>query len=172
MERLKSLVLKEKKWLAVLLVIGILLMVLPGLWVRQRGASSLGTGELLVTTSDRASNGSGDGTEGRESISRMEETLALDAQRILSKIRGVGVVYVAVTLESGVEREFAETARDTQVARESAPILKGVLVVAEGAGNKRIQGELSRAVQSLFGVASHQVMVVEGERAALSDERE
>jgi stage III sporulation protein AG len=160
MEKIKNLFLKEKKWLAALLITGILLMALPSLWTRQRGLSPLGTGELLVTTSDR----SGDGAQGREDISGMEETLALDAQRILSKIRGVGEVYVAVTLESGVEREFAETARDVQVAKESAPTIKGVLVVAEGAGSKRIQRELSRAIQSLFGIASHQVMVVEGER--------
>jgi stage III sporulation protein AG len=164
MERLKNLFLKEKKWLAVLLITGILLMVLPGLWAQRRDLSPLGTGELLVTTSDRAN----DLSQGRENLSRMEETLALDAQRILSKIRGVGEVYVAVTLESGIEREFADTTRDTQVAKESAPILKGVLVVAEGAGSKRIQRELSRAVQSLFGIASHQVMVVEGEKPALS----
>jgi hypothetical protein len=155
-EKIKQVMMNDKKWLLILFTAGILLMLIPGIWGQKRSFFPGGSLEITEAASEKQAD--------REEISYMEETLALDTQRILSKIRGAGTVYVTVTLEGGIDREFTETPRETQIARERAPVLKGVLVVAEGAGDKRIQRALSRAVQSLFGIAPHQIMVVEGER--------
>lgn len=50
------------------------------------------------------------------------------------------------------------------VVKESKPAVLGVLVVAEGAHNPQVKLELSRAVETVLGIASHQVHVVPRER--------
>ncbi|MGF7185823.1 stage III sporulation protein AG [Desulfitispora alkaliphila] len=46
------------------------------------------------------------------------------------------------------------------IVRETKPVIKGVLVVAEGANDSSIRLKLSRAVETVLGVSSHQVHVV------------
>lgn len=61
-------------------------------------------------------------------------------ERILSKIKGVGTVYVMVTLQ------------ETDV--------EGVLVVAGGAGSGRVSQDITEAVQALFEIELHKIKVV------------
>lgn len=46
------------------------------------------------------------------------------------------------------------------VRREVAPVVAGVLVVAEGAGTPRVKADLFRAVQVALGVQPHKIMVM------------
>lgn len=50
------------------------------------------------------------------------------------------------------------------VVRKSKPDVLGVLVVADGAADAKVRLELSRAVETVMGISSHQVHVVARER--------
>jgi stage III sporulation protein AG len=175
--------------IAALICIGIALMVLPGLFLGEE--EQLGLGEEMDGVYEReTSNVAGSSA----SLLSMEETLAKQAQSILSQVDGVGVVAVSVTLATGAEHDLAcngtsrksvieekdsgggtriTTESDEQmeyvltqgrgeplILKEKAPEIKGVLVVAEGAKDVQIKIQLSRAVQSLFDLPAHRVMIL------------
>lgn len=50
------------------------------------------------------------------------------------------------------------------VVKTYVPEIEGVLVVAEGAGNGRVNRTVTEVVQALFGVEAHKVMVVRMEQ--------
>lgn len=81
----------------------------------------------------------------------LEEALSKQAEEILSQVQGIGNVAVFV---------FAQGRSDPIILKEKEPQIKGVLVVAEGAGNVAIKGQLSKTVQSLFALPAHRVMIL------------
>jgi len=81
----------------------------------------------------------------------LEEALSKQAEEILSQVQGIGSVAVFV---------FAQGRSDPIILKEKEPQIKGVLVVAEGAGNVAIKGQLSKTVQSLFALPAHRVMIL------------
>ncbi|MGI6361907.1 MAG: hypothetical protein ACOX05_06430 [Bacillota bacterium] len=111
---------------------------------------------------------------------------------VLSKIKGAGEVSVAITFEYSAESEYAvnqetvdristegvektvdsqETQHKTSIAeqdgspvliKEYMPKVKGVLVVASGAGKAAVKRQLFKSVEGLLGVAAHRINVVEG----------
>jgi stage III sporulation protein AG len=99
--------------------------------------------------------------------------------QILAQIKGAGRVDVMITFESGVEQVYAystdtqtnrtnDGAKETSVVvdkntivvtngqpviiKEIMPLIKGVLVVAEGADNAAVRLQLLKAVQALLEV--------------------
>ena len=101
-------------------------------------------------------------------ISTLPETAPLEdtLKQILSQIRGVGKVQVAVTYESGVETVPAQnrhgesdsvvplgSGAGARVAtvKEKSPTVRGVIVVAQGAGSAAVRKDILNAVAALTG---------------------
>ena len=109
-------------------------------------------------------------------------------EETISKIKGVGAVSVMVTYYSGVENDLAfetkkssnqkeadgtvldEESIDTKavmsdgapvVVRKLYPEVKGVGVVAEGAGDVKVKKSIQDAVVTALDVAVHKVCVLE-----------
>ena len=53
------------------------------------------------------------------------------------------------------------TQGDPFVVKTICPKVEGVLVVAKGAGNGNMSGEITQIVQALFGVEAHRIKVLE-----------
>lgn len=116
---------------------------------------------------------------------RMETQL----EETLMQMEGVGEVKVMLTLRDGGEQILAKdltksdksaTQADGSVTSESSsesatvydgeedpvatksimPDIEGILVVAEGAGNSRVENSIYRSVMALFPVDAHKISVV------------
>ena len=100
------------------------------------------------------------------------------AEEILSKIKGAGKVKICITYESGVEKIYAnKTVSKTSgsittvteeliynsgkpvLIKETAPKIRGVIVVAEGASNASVRLEIIRAVIALYKVSPASIEV-------------
>jgi len=170
-------------WGTVLMVVlGISLLVLPGIFL-DKGGSVQPQGDTLEKP----------GTVSY-SLAQLENDIALQAAQILTQVEGAGKVAVSVTLQAGVEQAFAQDVTDDKstveerdsgggirstttenkrvetvfaqggsrplVVKEIGPTIKGVLVVAEGAKDGEIKSRLTRAVQAMLNVPAHRVMVL------------
>ncbi len=118
-------------------------------------------------------------------VSAMEyvDFLENKLSNVLSKISGVGDVNVIITLESGFSYEYAsdtetksttsggvETTITTQtiilvsnepvVVKEIYPIVKGVVVVAEGAENFNIKMNILTAVETVLEVERNNITIL------------
>jgi stage III sporulation protein AG len=129
-------------------------------------------------------------TEDIWDITKTEEKLA----NALSQIKGAGKVSVMITYESGseivpamsVDSETSSSDNSgTQsqsesltpvtikedgddvplVLTEKEPVIKGVLVIAEGAHDTYVKLDLQRAVQAILGVSASAVEVFEMEKS-------
>lgn len=100
--------------------------------------------------------------------------LAETLENVLSGIRGVGSVQVAVTYESGTEIVPARNrdgdsetvvtlgsgSGETVVKeKEIMPRVRGVIVVAGGAENAAVREDIVSAVRALTGAAVHSIAV-------------
>jgi len=113
---------------------------------------------------------------------RTEEYILSLEKRVgetLSKIQGVGDVYVMITLQSGAEKILAtdekssttsteQTQRDSKVTvvdneplvvTELVPQIEGIVIAADGAADVRIKEQIHQAVMALLGVKSHKIAV-------------
>lgn len=172
--------------IAILLLFGIALMVVPGLFL----------GEEKIVQSTKGIEA--DNTSIKSSLSQLEDNLASRISVILSQVKGAGEVSVSLSLETGVKQEFAQNVDDSKscveekdnnggiritnennkkvevvfaqngqgpvVIEEIAPRIKGVLVVAEGASDSEVKVKLSRAVCAMLNIPAHRVMVLPRER--------
>lgn len=101
------------------------------------------------------------------------ETKAM-LEKVLSSIKGVGKVQVAVTFDTGTEvvplentRNEERTAvilgsgKDARVAaqKEIMPRVRGVIVVAEGGENQSVRAAILAAVRALYDVPLNNVAV-------------
>lgn len=178
--------------IAALILLGIALMVIPGLFLGKEEGQ--GFGDKMGDVYEKRGETYEKVGSTSSSLMSLEESLAKQAQNILSQVEGVGVVSVSVTLAAGPEQDFAcnntnrksvieekDTGGGTRITTESdektefvlaqgrgeplilkekAPEIKGVLVVAEGAKDVAIKVQLSKAVQSLFDLPAHRVMIL------------
>ena len=126
---------------------------------------------------------SGNGTYD-EYIDALEEKL----RQILSNVKGVGSVEVMITLKDGGERivekdaassesqsddSSAKTNSETSVmvkddssnspyiSKVLEPEIEGVLISCEGASNPEVVVKITEAVQALFDVPAHKIVVLE-----------
>ncbi len=95
-------------------------------------------------------------------------------ENILSDIQGVGKVRVAVTYETGVETVpcmdthgesstvvTLGTGNSARIAatKEIMPRVRGVIVVADGAGVARVRADILSAVRALSGAPTHSIAI-------------
>ncbi|HHZ17266.1 MAG TPA: hypothetical protein PLJ33_01965 [Peptococcaceae bacterium] len=171
--------------IAAFIVLGILLMVVPGFLLEPKGNPPGGQARQHPGEREQLAD---------DSLLQLEEQYARQAEKILNQGAHFGKVSVAVTLEAGPEQDFARNIQNRQsvveesdpggaqritsesqeeveyvfaqgrgdplVLREKSAQIKGVLVIAEGAADSAIKHQLSEAVQSLFDLPAHRVMIL------------
>lgn len=136
---------------------------------------------------DAAGNGDHTDSTNADSINNSEISVTATADyvtgledkltEILSRIQGVGKVYVMITLQESeeliVEKDLAETQEQTvyetegnssvpYVIKTVFPKVEGVAVIAEGAGSGTVTKTITEIVQALFGIELHKIKVVSG----------
>lgn len=126
---------------------------------------------------------------GTKKESQSEDTVKTDAQReearlekILEKIENAGSVSVMISYEEtakkniAYERSKSGFSSESAVSQESAvmadgeplvineryPSVRGVLVVAQGAGDPKTKRALAEAVEAVLGVDAHRIKVYSG----------
>lgn len=154
-------VLKKYKFVALILLVGLVLMLLP--------------------TSDGNTEHEREERSEAYSLSQTEQRLEL----LLRNMQGVGQVNVMLTLKSGSTLELAkdsstsvrdnETKRDSDVVtvsrgsgseevvvtQERYPVYQGAVVVCEGGGNSAVRLAVIEAVSVLTGLGSDKITVVQ-----------
>ena len=156
--------------LAICLVAGIILM-------------SLGSGKKddTATNTDNSSPQEAASTTLSESYYSEEKQLEDKLVSILSEVKGAGTVTVALTFEQGTEYVYAEENNEKQstdqsetstslaqindspvLIKQRLPEVKGVVIVAEGAGDALVKERLYQAAKSLLGLSTSQIAIIEG----------
>lgn len=92
---------------------------------------------------------------------------------ILSRIEGAGEVSVMISYASTMEKDIAydgerdravTSGGDVVVKRELYPQVKGVIVIADGAGDPSVRQTIREAVIAVTGAAANHVCVYKGSR--------
>ena len=124
-----------------------------------------------------------------------EDLLQRELESILSQVKGAGRVRVAVWYSAGSSAVYATESEDSSerrsdgegeqlsegrrvsvatvgdqplLVRQEAAAVRGVVVVAEGAGDPQVRERLYAAVKSLLGLKTSQIAVIEGEGSDVS----
>ena len=85
-----------------------------------------------------------------------ETDLESRIRELLMGVDGVGTVEVMVVLKAA-----EETAIHTAFSEKSVyPELSGIIVSADGGGSAVVRGEISEALEALFGLPSHKIKVL------------
>lgn len=111
----------------------------------------------------------------KEYVARLEQQL----EDMLVKMDGVGRVKVMITVEDdgkqildkntkkdekGYEQETViyDENKNTlpYVTNKNTPVIKGVMVVAEGGGDTAVQNNISEAIMALFDIELHKIKIV------------
>ncbi|MBR5509266.1 MAG: stage III sporulation protein AG [Lachnospiraceae bacterium] len=168
---------KEKFWpprkdqLLIFILVGLLLAVIA-IPVDERAKEEIRNSGLSETVME-------DPTVSMDYESRMEQKL----EELLGSVEGVGNVRVMLTFEGTGERkvekdtsvtadsqqeetvyeEYGSSERTPYVTSETNPQVEGVLVIAQGGGNSRIQKEIIEAAQALFGIEAHKIKIMKME---------
>ncbi len=148
---------KNNRMIIIILIIGTLFMILPG--KKESEPQKV------------------------KSEQKADESQAL--KELLAKIRGVGKVEVMITYSETEEKRLAyeeksgrtdrgDSGYEENIAREAImadgepvilskvyPKVKGVVVIAEGAGNPQVCSAISQAVMTALDVAPHRVCILE-----------
>ncbi len=118
-------------------------------------------------------------TDAQEYVKGLENRLC----NVLSKISGVGHVNVIVTLQSGFSYEYAtetetktmlsdgvQTTTTTEniilvsgqpvVVKENYPVVKGVVVVAEGAEDVKVKMAILNAIETVLQVNQSEITIL------------
>jgi stage III sporulation protein AG len=128
------------KKLAVMLACGACLLVIvwPGSNTEEK--------EVAYETTDTYVNNISE--EEAEEIYSYTDNLSKELEALLSQVDGVGNVEVMITLKN----------TDVEMA---VPELEGVLIACTGGGNGAIATKITEAVQALFDVPAHKIVVLE-----------
>lgn len=129
-------------------------------------------------------------TEAQEQVSgdAYEKQMEKRLERLLGQMDGVGSVDVMITLEddgasvvaqdvnrtSSTAKQGEETRQETSAEestvysgeepyqmKHTTPKVRGVCVVAQGAGNSETRVKIYEAVQALFSIEAHKISIVE-----------
>lgn len=163
------------KWLVIILLIGIGLLLLPGLFTKS--TDPIPETPITVSFSDRKS---------------YEEELEKRLANMLSTVRGISHVSVMITVEDTGEMVYAQSEAfdekntsdgslsEKEQQAEATPTLKndgggsqspillktgmpkisGVLITAKGADDPALKANLISAVRAVLNVAPHRVQVL------------
>ncbi len=153
--------LKKYKFVALILLVGLVLMLLP--------------------SGERSESAPAEGGEELFSLEQTERRM----EGILKDIQGVGQVNVMLTLKSGATLELAKdsstSVRESETKRESDvvtisrgsggeevvvtqqryPLYQGAVVVCEGGGNSAVRLTVIEVVSVLTGLGSDKITVVQ-----------
>ena len=138
-ETLTSVCRLSKEKMILLFCLGLLLFVLalPGEKVNAGAAVSEGGAEEGAATS-------------------YETDLESRIRELLMGVDGVGTVEVMVVLKAA-----EETSIHTAFSEKSVyPELSGIIISADGGGSAVVRGEISEALEALFGLPSHKIKVL------------
>ena len=135
-----------KENLIVVILAGVLLFVIS-VPVQKNG----GTGVSPITE-----------TESVATREEYEEACERKLTDLLSKVQGVGSVKVMITLKGSEEKVYYGNGNfgDPYVTKTLEPEVAGVVVVAKGGGQGRIDRTVTEIVQALYGLEAHKVKVV------------
>ena len=144
---------------------------------------SLGSGKKddTATNTGTSSPQEAASTTLSESYYSEEKQLEDKLVSILSEVKGAGTVTVALTFEQGAEYVYAEENNEKQstdqsetstslaqindspvLIKQRLPEVKGVVIVAEGAGDALVKERLYQATKSLLGLSTSQIAIIEG----------
>lgn len=149
----------------------------------------LGCGVFLLLWSLLPSGGSQPETAA-EDLSAYTAELESRTEILLRQVRGAGAVHVMITLEGGTTtryqtdsslRETTGSEGDTDYQKEDTvafgqvdgddqplvtenrePVVRGVAVICEGAGDPAVEAAVLQTVTRLFSISTTQVSVVAG----------
>ena len=154
-------------------------------------SSGNNVGNYIGTENNSGSSGNNSDTTGSDSGTGSARADAYidnkeaELKALLEKVSGVGSVEVMITLEddgedivlrdsSGEISSEADASRsssstsavegsngDPYVVRNVKPQIKGVVVACEGGGDPEVALKISEAVQALFGLPAHKIVVLE-----------
>ncbi len=166
---------KKLMWAAGAFVVGVLLLAFPS------AETGTGAGQLAESAEETAD----------EYTERYVAELKSSLTEIISHIRGAGKTEVFVTLESGARYVYAQSSSkrsdseygsrmsesessDTELALidskdgeqpivlyRSEPVVQGVVVVCEGAGDINVRKAVVEAVTTACAIGSNRVSVLE-----------
>ncbi len=112
--------------------------------------------------------------EGKKEEAAPKENETAVLEEVLRNMAGVGRVRVALTYDTGTEIVpltdtdgdeksvvLLGSGKEARVAaqKEIMPRVRGVLVVAEGGGEKRVRADIIEAVRALYDVPVHNIAV-------------
>lgn len=175
--------------IGIMVVIGAALMVVPGIFLGESGSQqrlvisepgrnqtgySLAEIEKLLAAELGGILGQVAGA-GKVSVSvtlengpeqNYAQNTSIDRSTVEERDAGGGT-RVTTGENSKTEMVFANNSSAPLVVKETAPVVRGVLVVAEGAADSEIKAKLSRAVQTVLNLPAHKVVVLPKERGEL-----
>ena len=155
MEEVKKLLTKEN--MVVLILGGILLLVIA--WPTE---DSSGKREGNLQVEETKYTNQMDALEYKEKLEK-------ELEDFLYQSEGVGKVKVLIALETSFQRKPVESASfwgESKTQQETLvfPVIQGVVVVAQGAGNAVVKKDIMETVECLLGLEANAVKVVKMKR--------
>lgn len=114
------------------------------------------------------------------SVKAYSEFVEHRLEQVLSSIKGAGKAKVFVVVESGVTLITEDSAHKEDdeknssiwgsssssvhnyVIQQKAPVLKGILIVCEGAKDVRLKLLISQAISAIFDISEAHISILEG----------
>lgn len=153
---------------------------------------------LSFPQKESSKTSTGSQVQSQEEELAYEEKLEQKLEQILSQVEGIGEVDVIINLKASGEivlnkdrsssssavTESGQSTKNSQerqeeentvlmndepyVIQEYAPIIEGILVIAEGGDSAKIQKEINDALTALFDLAPHKIKVLKKVRKDVS----
>lgn len=168
--------------MVIIVIVGVIIILAGGFLTKPGDATNVNNNN---STGSNPVTGSNNGyTSGEEVVADIESRLS----ELLSQVEGAGKVSVMIytdsssemipayndtqdnrsqeqddgkSIESSTRKELALSGgEDPVILKVVIPEVKGVVVVAEGAGDFLVKQELSSAVCTLLGVPEHRVQIL------------
>lgn len=140
LEKYKSILgrMDRQKWI-VCILFGVLLLVIAIPVEPKTGASS----KKKVETS-----------EADEALDEYESQMEKRLEHLLEQMDGVGKVDVMIYSGASDDEEH-------YITQQKTPEVRGICVVAEGAGDSETRVKIYNAIQALFSIDAHKISIVE-----------
>lgn len=148
---------RNKQFIVIIFIIGIVLMLAAGSFTGEKPKKT----ELEIDSDQYCRD--------------LEDRLA----RLLSKMEGVGEVYVMITLENrnavdiSVKNQSGEavlkrtgSTEEPVITRELYPVIKGVVIAAQGASDEGIAEKIYYAAKAALDIGGSRIAVIEAKKGS------